>query len=350
MKVLKKVLLSLFILAVLAVAAGALAFRQWNARLDAFAEAPHGEAGERVVTVPPGSGPRKVGSLLAEAGLVTDAELYYSWLRREELGPRLKAGEYDFTGPVTPRQVTDRLISGVERGYRFTIPEGLRAEEILPIVAKSELGLSLQKLEAIAADPAFLHELGVPAQSIEGFLHPDTYTFTRGADERAVLKKMVQRTMEEFQAADAQRRAGVTLDLLQAVTLASIVEKETGAPQERPRISCVFHNRLRDRWPLATDPTVIYAMRLRTGVYNKNIRRVDLQTPHPYNTYLNKGLPPGPIASPGAAALKAALNPPDCTDMFFVSRNDGTHIFCPTLACHEAAVQKWQVEYFRKKR
>jgi UPF0755 protein len=237
------------------------------------------------------------------------------------------------------------------RVYRFTVPEGLRAEEILPIVAASPLGLDRAQLERLAADPAFLHKVGVPADSIEGFLFPDTYTFTRSATPESVLTKMVQRTLEEYRKADAQRQPGVTLDLLQTVTLASIIEKETGQPQERPHISCVFHNRLKQGMQLATDPTVIYAMRLLRGVYSKNITAKDLRTPHPYNTYLTKGLPPGPIASPGAAALQAALNPlQDCKDLFFVSRNDGTHIFCPTYECHQAAVQQWQVEYFRKKK
>ncbi|GAC1594962.1 MAG: hypothetical protein NVS4B10_03110 [Myxococcales bacterium] len=141
------------------------------------------------------------------------------------------------------------------------------------------------------------------------------------------------------------------LDEAEAVTLASIVEKETGQPDERPRISCVFHNRLRKGIPLATDPTVIYAVLLENDFkWDGNLHRTDLRRPHPYNTYLNRGLPPGPIANPGEAALAAALHPIQCDDLFFVSRNDRTHVFCPNLACHERNVQKFQVEYFRKKK
>ena len=159
---------------------------------------------------------------------------------------------------------------------------------------------------------------------------------------------MVARFKAEYARADAARKPEVRLDLGQAATLASIVEKETGQESERPRIACVFYNRLRLGMRLQTDPTVMYATMLRHGGrWSQNISKADLLTPHPYNTYLVPGLPPGPIASPGAAALQAALHPSQCSDLFFVSRNDGTHVFCPDLRCHEAAVQKWQVEFFK---
>jgi UPF0755 protein len=347
---LKRALLALLVLGVLAGASvgGWSVLRE--RRLTAFASAavtlPRGGV---TVDVPPGSGPRAVARLLADKGVVTDAELFYLYVRRENAGPQLKAGEYLFEGPLTPAQTLERLVAGLVRVYRFTIPEGLRADEILPIIANSELKLDLRTLRQLASDPAFLQKVGVPASSIEGFLFPDTYTFSRNATEEAVLTKMVSRAMEEYRRADALRQEGVTLSLLEVFTLASIVEKETGAPEERPRISCVFHNRLRRGMKLQTDPTILYSMRLR-GVTSNNITRKDRDTVHPYNTYTIEGLPPGPIASPGAAALKAALQPLECEDLFFVSRNDGTHLFCPTLECHEAAVREWQVEFFRKKR
>jgi UPF0755 protein len=166
---------------------------------------------------------------------------------------------------------------------------------------------------------------------------------------RQILEAMVRRAHDEYARADAHRSPQVTLDRFAAMTLASIIEKETGQPAERPRISCVFHNRLARHIRLQTDPTVMYATYLRTGRWSKNISRADLLAPHPYNTYTTPGLPPGPIANPGAAAIQAALTPATCDDLFFVSRNDGTHIFCPDLACHERAVRQWQVEYFRRK-
>lgn len=343
----KKVLIGLVVVLVLGAVGAAGVWYVLEQRLTAFSQTAFGAPAPKVVEIPPGTNPRGVATLLARAGVVSDGDLLYGWLRREKLGPKLKAGEYEFVGPLTPPQAVEKLIKGEVKVYRFTIAEGLRWDEILPLVAESELKLDLAKLKLLATDRAFLKRAGVPADVIEGFLFPDTYTFPRTATEEQVLRKMVESTLEAVK--KSPRKAGVTLDLLQTVTLASIIEKETGAVEERPRISCVFHNRLKQGGKLETDPTVIYAKMLRTGTYSKNITRDDLFTPHPYNTYKIKGLPPGPIASPGGAAITAALNPLDCPDFFFVSRNDGTHVFCPDFECHTAQVQKWQVEFHRKK-
>src|SRR5262249_44904381 len=191
----------------------------------------------------------------------------------------------------------DKIIAGKVKQYHFTVAEGLRVDEILPVLAESELKLDLKKLQKLAATPSFVRKAGVPADSLEGFLLPDTYSFTRGATEDAVLTKMVGRKTEEFK--KPPRKPTVKLDLPQGIPLASIIEKETGASEldQRAHISCVFHNRLRENWKLDTDPTVIYAMMLLRGTYSKNITKKDLETDHPYNTYRNKGLPPGPIAS-----------------------------------------------------
>lgn len=348
----KKVLIGLVVLLVVGAVGAALAWYLLEARVTEFAKTSFGNSTPVVVEVPPGTNPKGVATLLAKAGVVSDSDLLYGWLRREKLGPKLKAGEYEFVGPLTPPQVIDKLIRGEVKVYRFTIPEGLRWEEILPLVAASDLKLDLQKLKELVGDKAFLKRAGVPAPQIEGFLFPDTYTFPKGVSEEQVLRKMIDSTLEAVK--KAPRKPGVDFDLLQTVTMASIIEKETGAVEERPRISCVFQNRLRNpkgetAGKLETDPTVIYAKMLRTGTYSKNITREDLLTPHPYNTYKIKGLPPGPIASPGGAAITAALSPSDCPDFFFVSKNDGTHIFCPDHGCHEAAVKKWQVEFHHKK-
>ncbi len=319
-----------------------------NGQVTAFAAAPHG-SGKRTVEIPQGSGPRALVHLVAREGIVSNGELFFLYLRRDKLAPKLKAGEYEFDLPVTPAQVVEKLSSGQVKLYRFTIPEGLRVDEILPLLARAELPLKLERLERLAKDRAFLKKAGVAA--LEGYLYPDTYSFSRHADEEAVLLKMVARAKEEFRRAEARRKPGITLDELQVMTLASIVEKETGAPEERPRISCVFHNRIRLGMKLQTDPTVLYAaMLMRGGTFVKNITRKDLEAVHPYNTYTTPGLPPGPIASPGAAAIEAALEPLECSDLFFVSRNDGTHVFCPDLQCHNAAVDEWQRRYFRNKR
>jgi UPF0755 protein len=165
------------------------------------------------------------------------------------------------------------------------------------------------------------------------------------------VQAMVARFQKAWAGAQAQRLPDVKLDEKQGVTLASIIEKETGQADERPRISCVFHNRLKKGIPLGTDPTVIYAVLLEHDfVWDGNLHKADLERPNPYNTYRVKGLPPGPISNPGEAAMIAALHPMECNDLFFVSRNDHTHVFCPDLKCHEANVRKFQIEWFRHKR
>jgi UPF0755 protein len=300
--------------------------------------------------VPAGASGRAVVRALARAGILSDAELASRYLRFLKRDPRpLKAGEYAFAGPHTPDEVLERIYRGEVRLYRFTVPEGLRLDDVAEIISGSGL-VSVEEVLVLAHSPAEANALGVPAEDLEGFLFPDTYAFARGVSARQILEAMVRRAHEEYERAGARRSPEVRLDRLAVMTLASIIEKETGQPAERPRISCVFHNRLARHIRLQTDPTVMYATYLRTGRWSKNISKADLLAPHPYNTYTTPGLPPGPIASPGAASIQAALAPATCDDLFFVSRNDGTHVFCPDLACHERAVRQWQVEYFRHPR
>ncbi|MBL0276035.1 MAG: endolytic transglycosylase MltG [Anaeromyxobacter sp.] len=339
---------AVLLLAALA-AAAAFAWVAWR-ELEAFRTTPHGATEEVVVEIAPGSSPRAVVRALARAGVLADDELAWRYVRWVKKEPRpFKAGEYAFAGLLTPDQALERVYRGEIRLYRFTVPEGLRAEEIAEVVARSGLATAEDFL-LLARDPAVARAAGVPFDSLEGYLFPDTYAFAKGVTARQIVDAMLRRFREAWTAAEAGRGPGVTLDEAQAVTLASIVEKETGQVAERPRIACVFHNRLARGMRLQTDPTVMYATFLRTGRWSKNISRADLLAAHPYNTYTTAGLPPGPIASPGAAALAAALAPATCADLFFVSRNDGTHVFCPDLACHEAAVRQWQVEFFRRKR
>ncbi len=341
----KRALLFLLAAATLAAAAvGALVWRQ----VSVFRETPYGSLEEKVIVVPQGASARAVVRLLARGGALSDervASRYVRWLQRD---PRpLRAGEYAFTGPLRPDEVLERIHKGEVRLHRFTVPEGLRADEIADIVGASGLAAEADFAAAIR-DPALARSLGLPFASLEGFLYPDTYSFPRGVSARAIAEAMVARFKEEFAKANALRAPGVVLTMGEVATLASIVEKETGRPEERTRIACVFHNRLRLGMRLQTDPTVMYATMLRTGRWSRNISRADLLTPHPYNTYAVGGLPPGPIANAGAAALRATLAPASCNDLYFVSRNDGTHVFCPDLRCHNAAVQQWQVEYFRR--
>lgn len=332
------------LLVVGAVALGAVIWRD----IAQFRATPYGGPEEKVVVIPQGASARAVIHALADAGVLSHertAWRYVRYVRRD--GRSFRAGEYAFAGPLTPDEVLERVHHGDVKLYRFTVAEGLRADEIAEIVGRTGL-VRAEEFLAVARDADVARALGLPYPGLEGFLFPDTYAVARGAGARGIAAMMVARFKAEYARADAARRPEVRLDLGQAATLASIVEKETGQPAERPHIACVFHNRLRQGMRLQTDPTVMYATMLRTGRWSRNISRADLQTPHPYNTYTTAGLPPGPIANAGAAALRATLAPDTCDDLFFVSRNDGTHAFCPDLACHNAAVRTWQVEYFRR--
>jgi UPF0755 protein len=345
----KRVLLYgfLLVLAVLLVAGGYLAFR-WQQEQE-FARTPSG-SGTHLVQIPAGSGPRVLAKQLASAGVVSNEKAFYEhlhWFRRDK---KTRAGEYEFVGPLTPDQVLDKLVRGEVKLYHFTIPEGLRADEIAPLVGATGLCAAAEFLH-LARDPGSPKHFNVPGPSMEGYLFPDTYSVTRGAGCQGIMATMVSRFQKAWTAAQARRLPSVKLNEREGVTLASIVEKETGQAEERQRISCVFHNRLKKNIPLGTDPTVIYSVLLQNDfVWDGNLHKSDLVRPHPYNTYVVRGLPPGPISNPGQAAMDAALHPIECNDLFFVSRNDHTHVFCPDLKCHEAAVQKWQIEYFHKKK
>lgn len=335
-------------LALLLGAAGGAALLGW--RLLDFHRTPFGGAEEKRVEVPAGATARQVVRQLSRAGVLSDERLawwYVRWVKRDRRP--MRAGEYAFSGPLTPLQVLERIYRGEVKTYQVTVPEGLRMEEIAAAVEKAGLGKTGELL-ALMRDPQLARDLGVPFATLEGFLFPDTYTFPRDPRPRAVVAAMVGRAREAWRRADAQRLPTVTLDEAQAFVLASIIEKETGRADERPRISCVFHNRLRRGMRLQTDPTVLYAKMLRTGAWSHNVTRADLSTDHPYNTYSRAGLPPGPIASAGEAALLAALRPAECRDLYFVSRNDGSHVFCPDLRCHAEAVRRWQTEFFRERR
>jgi len=239
---------------------------------------------------------------------------------------------------------------------KFTVPEGLRKEEVAAIIAAAGLGTKAELLAAMN-DPALVREFGVPDKGadgqdgvpggVEGYLYPDTYQFPRGSEPRAILRRMRARLDEVVTDRMKKKMAALGWSLHKTLTLAAIVEKETGAREERPHISSVFHNRMKRGMKMQTDPTVIYGI----PDYDGNIRKSDLLRPHAYNTYVIAGLPPGPIAQPGRAAIEAALFPTNDDDVFFVAMGDsGRHQFCPTLECHNAAVQKWQIEFYGRKR
>jgi UPF0755 protein len=196
----------------------------------------------------------------------------------------------------------------------------------------------------LARDPTFISSLGLKIDTLEGYLYPDTYKFPRSVKAKEVVATMVDHFRQIFVPEMQARAMELKMTEHEVVTLASVIEKETGADGERAEISAVFHNRLRKRIPLQSDPTVIYGL---TG-FDGNIRKKDLSTPSPYNTYKVVGLPPGPIANPGLRAIQATLYPSNSHALYFVSRNDGTHQFSATLAEHNQAVEKYQKRPFRR--
>ncbi|MBN2498006.1 MAG: endolytic transglycosylase MltG [Deltaproteobacteria bacterium] len=330
------VLVSLAALLLLGAGIGWLLVSSW-------ASSPKAGSGEPVaVDIPRGSGPLATAQLLADRGVLDDPQAFYRWLRYvERAAGKLKAGELAFRDDMSPREVLAVLLDGTPVTHKITVPEGMRIDEVAALFEQAGLA-DAAELERRARDPALARRLGVPHDSLEGFLHPETYSFRKHTPVEEILRAMVAGYKAVF--TDAWRRQAARLQMseLEVVTLASIVEKETGVAKERSLIAGVFHNRLKKGWKLQTDPTVIYAEILTQGRFDGTIHKSDLERDHPYNTYRHAGLPPGPICNPGAAAIEAALYPQKTDNMFFVSRNDGTHEFCPTLACHNRAVQKYQ--------
>lgn len=313
----------------------------WYRSLDEFAATPYGSAEEKVIEVAPGARMREVSAELAKAGVVSD-QLRFEWLaKRLKQDRALKAGEYAFAGPLLPEKILDDLAHNRVKLHHCTIPEGLRIDEVAKVLEGCHWGPASEYLR-LARDEKLARQWGVDGLSLEGYLFPDTYSFPKDPKPEAVLHKMVEAFFVALKAAQANARPQIHLDVRETATLASIIEKETGVPDERPHVSCVFHNRLKKHMRLETDPTVIYAKMLRYGSFDGDIRRDDLEFKHPYNTYTVKGLPPGPIANPGAAALAAALAPVDCDDLFFVACGGGAHQFCPDFECHKKFVARCQ--------
>jgi UPF0755 protein len=257
----------------------------------------------------------------------------------------LKAGEYRFDRPMSARDVVGKIARGEVDLVSVTFPEGLTIAEMARIFEAHGFGPA-QEFVAAGGDPTPIRALDPAARDLEGYLFPDTYAVPRRARATDIVHAMTERFQKvltpELRAAAEQR--GLTVR--QLVTLASIVEKETARPEERPLVAAVYANRLRLGMGLQCDPTVIYALQ-RAGRYDGNIRRVDLMFDSPYNTYRYAGLPPGPIAAPGRASLEAAAHPADNDYLYFVSRNDGSHEFARTLTEHNRNVQRFQIQYFR---
>jgi len=318
--------------------------------LDGQARSPfRGYDGEaRFVHIEPGSGVAAIGRRLAEAGVVRDLRTFRWAVWREDAARRLQAGEYRFESALSAREVVDTLARGDVQLWPVTFPEGLTIAAMGQVFEKAGFGAADDFVKASRAT-APIADLDPDAEDLEGYLFPDTYALPRGATAARVARLMVSRFRESFGPSLREEAARLGLSVRQAVTLASLVEKETARADERATVSAVYHNRLRRGMLLQCDPTVIYALE-RAGSYDGNVRRQDLSFDSPYNTYRHPGLPPGPIAAPGRAALEAAVRPADVTYLYFVSRNDGSHVFATTLREHNANVRQFQLRYFRERR
>jgi UPF0755 protein len=300
--------------------------------------------GEQFVEIPQGDGSRAIARRLLEAGVVADEWSFRAAVRWSGRGQALQAGEYRFAAAASPLDVVERLARGDVHTVGITFPEGLTIAEMADVFESRGLGTA-QSFREAARDVTPIAALDPAARDLEGYLFPETYPVSRHVDAASLVAAMVERFKTVY-AELTKDRQPPALTARQVVTLASLVEKETARAEERPIVAAVYRNRLAIGMGMQADPTVIYAMRLR-GKYNGNIRRADLAIDSPYNTYRYRGLPPGPIAAPGRAALDAALAPADSKYLYFVSRNDGSHVFAETLRQHNANVQKFQVEYFR---
>jgi len=249
----------------------------------------------------------------------------------------IRAGEYYLHSSMSPREVLQMLCRGEVILHKVTVPEGFTVKQIATLLEKKGFA-SRELILRESRKVGFIKAFGFEGDSLEGYLFPDTYHFAMGLPPGEILKAMVQRFHSVYGPALKARQAENGRRLHEVVTMASIVEKETSSRKEMPLIASVLVNRLRIGMPLQCDPTVIYGIE----GFDGNLTREHLRTPNPYNTYVNKGLPPGPICNPGLDALKAVLYPEDTAYLYFVSKNDGTHLFSPTLKQHNRAVEKYQ--------
>ncbi|MCL4425279.1 MAG: endolytic transglycosylase MltG [Firmicutes bacterium] len=298
-------------------------------------------AAEKVeVLIPSGASTKEIAFLLGQKGLIKNSFLFrvlVSWIGFDG---RLQAGDYLLSPGMTPREIALHLKNGDVIMLSFTIPEGYRVEQVTKLLAEKGFG-DRTAFEAAAREKTlvttFVGTVPPTEEPLEGFLYPDTYRFPKGYSEREIIKMMVDRFLQVF-AGVAEKSGSARLTPYETLILASIIEKEAMADEERPLISAVYHNRLSIGMKLDADPTVRYGLKKFTGPLTSK----DLSTPSSYNTYLNPGLPPGPIANPGRASLEAALSPIPVDFFYFVSKNDGTHAFSRTYQEHLIAVSKYQ--------
>ncbi|MBI3583907.1 MAG: endolytic transglycosylase MltG [Nitrospinae bacterium] len=304
-------------------------------------------ANPKIINIPKGSDLKSVSSILKRDGIIKDTMTFNLLAKYKSAEGNLKAGEYQLSPDMPPLQILNLILEGKVYQYPVTIPEGYNIFEIASLLNKKGLA-EKEKFVLLAFNMDFIESLGIEANNLEGYVFPDTYYIHKGMDESVIIKKMVdtfrKRVLHEI--TDEYKKTGLTMH--QLITLASLIEKETGNEVEKPIISAVFHNRFKKRMRLQCDPTVIYALLLKglkekKIIYDGNIRKEDLSIDSPYNTYRYAGLPPGPIANPGKSSIHAAIHPSVSKYIYFVSKNDGSHHFSSTIEEHNRAVRTYQM-------
>jgi peptidoglycan lytic transglycosylase G len=274
---------------------------------------------------------------LRDQELIASGFLFSVWARLNGVDKKIHQGLYRFESAVPPREILDRLATGRGIFQTVTIPEGLTVREIAELLDKMQIA-NRDTFIAQAANSDLLAALGLSEKGLEGYLFPSTYHFTPSTPEKDIITTMAEQFRKVSLPLLNQRDGTTSLTSHEILTLASIIEKETGIDAERPLISAVFHNRLRRQMPLQSDPTVIYGIK----DFNGNLTRRNLQDPTPYNTYRISALPPGPICNPGLSSIRAALQPAEVSYLYFVSKNDGTHLFSESIEAHNQAVKLYQ--------
>jgi UPF0755 protein len=309
---------ALFVLLVAAVAAGLVLYAvraPWK-----------GYAGDEViVSISPRTPSAAVFERLEEAGVLRDWRLGMVALKVFHRGKTLKAGEYRFAGPRTPNQVVLSLVAGDVVTYRITVPEGFTAEEVFTLFSSQGFAAA-RDYDFLFTRPGEFEGVPAGAPTLEGFLFPDTYTVTRSMTAREILAAMTRQFARRLPPDFVDKAKEMGLGVLEATTLASLVEKETALPAERPVVAGVYRNRLKAGMLLQCDPTTIYALK-RLGRWRGTLARSELAVDEPYNTYVRTGLPPGPICNPGLASLRSAVSPADVDYRYFVAAGDGSHLF-----------------------
>ena len=279
-----------------------------------------------------------VAKNLEKNNLITSPIKFKILAKLMSMDKKIQAGEYKLVSTMTPMDILNAFVKGEVNLHKLTIPEGYSIKQIAEVLEKNNLCSKDEFIEK-AFDMEMVESLNINGESLEGYLFPETYFFSKNPSPENIINTMANRFFSIYTNEFQKRAEEINFTDHEIITLASIIEKETGAAKERKLISSVFHNRLKKRMKLETDPTVIYGIKN----FNGNITRKDLRKKTPYNTYIIRGLPPGPIANPGIESIKAALYPAKTEFLFFVSKKDGTHYFSRTLREHNKAVRKYQL-------